>query len=215
MRNYVAAASLTILAACQSGIPDSGYDGYNTADALQGAPIESGVISDETYGGVSNELDAALQGQGTTATGAQTATDSRQRASSPIGISDEQNFEAVSSRETIESDAERLARQRAQYQQIEPTALPSRSGGSTKAVSIVSFALNTTNSVGQQLYERPRNPSMSKFQRACGKYTSSDQAQIEFLNNGGPEKDRRGVDPDGDGFACYWDPSPFRAARGG
>ncbi|MDE0590238.1 hypothetical protein OU789_09910 [Halocynthiibacter sp. C4] len=214
MRTYVAAASLAVLAACQSGVPNSGYDGYNTSDALQGSPIQTGVISDESYGGggVSTELDSALQGQGTVST---SGSPTYQRSASPIGISDEQNFDAVTARETIESDAERLARQRAQYQEIEPTALPSRSGSTKKAVSIVAFALNTTNSVGQQIYPRSRNPSMSRFQKACGRYTSSDQAQIDFLNNGGPEKDRRGVDPDGDGFACYWDPSPFRAARGG
>jgi hypothetical protein len=33
------------------------------------------------------------------------------------------------------------------------------------------------------------------------------------LSNGGPERDRLGLDPDGDGFACYWDPTPFRLAR--
>ena len=37
-----------------------------------------------------------------------------------------------------------------------------------------------------------------------------DQAQQDFLAKGGPERDRMGVDPDGDGFACAWDPRPFR-----
>ena len=27
------------------------------------------------------------------------------------------------------------------------------------------------------------------------------------------ERDRMGLDPDGDGFACAWDPAPFRLAR--
>ena len=44
-------------------------------------------------------------------------------ASNPA-ISDEQDFSAVSSRESIESDAERRAAQAAARQQIEPTALP-------------------------------------------------------------------------------------------
>ena len=37
-------------------------------------------------------------------------------------------------------------------------------------------------------------------------------AQEEFLRTGGPERDKLGVDPDGDGFACAWDPRPFRTA---
>jgi len=28
---------------------------------------------------------------------------------------------------------------------------------------------------------------------------------------GGPKMDPKGIDPDGDGFACYWDPKPFRS----
>ncbi|CAN0586593.1 unnamed protein product, partial [Ectocarpus sp. 12 AP-2014] len=43
----------------------------------------------------------------------------------------------------------------------------------------------------------------------------ADQAQIAFLEAGGPEKDRNGMDPDGDGFACNWDPTPFRRAAQG
>ncbi|MEZ5912798.1 MAG: hypothetical protein R3D84_11720 [Paracoccaceae bacterium] len=39
-------------------------------------------------------------------------------------LSDEQDFAAVSSRETIESDKLRLEQLRQQYQQVTPTALP-------------------------------------------------------------------------------------------
>lgn len=54
----------------------------------------------------------------------------------------------------------------------------------------------------------------AKAQRNCAGYASPDQAQIDFLANGGPQRDRKGLDPDGDGFACGWDPSPFRSAVG-
>ena len=43
----------------------------------------------------------------------------------------------------------------------------------------------------------------------------SDLAQIEFLERGGPARDRLGLDPDGDGYACAWDPTPFRKASQG
>jgi hypothetical protein len=45
-----------------------------------------------------------------------------------------------------------------------------------------------------------------------GDVPSDDLAQEAFLSEGGPERDRLGVDPDGDGFACRWDPTPFRRA---
>ena len=36
---------------------------------------------------------------------------------------------------------------------------------------------------------------------------------LQFLAAGGPERDRKGIDPDGDGFACGFNPAPFRAAK--
>ena len=47
---------------------------------------------------------------------------------------------------------------------------------------------------------------------ALPRYASPDKAQQDFLAKGGPDRDRLGVDPDGDGFACSWDPRPFRTA---
>lgn len=125
------------------------------------------------------------------------------------GISDEQDFNAVSSRETIESDKQRIAQNRAQYVVVQPKDLPVRPG--ELGPNIVDYALKTTNNPGTQLYTRggfgKRDPMI-----VCAKYGSSDKAQQEFLAKGGPEKDRLGVDPDGDGFACSWDPRPFRTA---
>lgn len=127
-------------------------------------------------------------------------------------ISDEQDFDAVATRESIESDAIRRQQQAAQYQVIAPTALPDppRSTGP----NIVEFALNAPNRRGQPWYSRPVFASQSRFQRNCLRYRSPDEAQRDFLSRGGPERDPLGIDPDGDGFACGWDPAPFRAAVG-
>lgn len=126
------------------------------------------------------------------------------------GISDEQDFAAVSARETIESDAERIARNRAQYTVVAPTAVPTRTGPS--GPNIVEFALSTTHAPGTPVYRRS-GLSLGQPMARCGKYASADLAQEAFLANGGPERDREGLDPDGDGFACGWDPRPFRTAR--
>ncbi len=50
------------------------------------------------------------------------------------------------------------------------------------------------------------------MERNCAKYGSPDLAQMAFLSKGGPKRDRMGLDPDGDGYACSWDPAPFRQA---
>lgn len=86
--------------------------------------------------------------------------------------------------------------------------LPTRAG---TGPNLVQYALSTTNPVGQQVYERSslqlRDPA-----KVCQSYGSADKAQAAFLDAGGPERDRKGLDPDGDGFACGWDPTPFRNA---
>ncbi len=123
-------------------------------------------------------------------------------------ISDENDFGAVSARETIESDAERIARNRATYTVDQPTALPQRPGAT--GPDIVNFALSTTHAPGTPVYRRSglRGDASGR----CGRYPSPDKAQEAFLGGGGPERDRLGLDPDGDGFACSWDPRPFRTA---
>jgi len=125
------------------------------------------------------------------------------------GVSDEQDFDAVSARETIESDRARIERNRSEYTVIQPGALPVRTGDN--GPSIVEFALATNNAPGVALYSRSRLRTGNAL-AACANYGSSDQAQEAFLTAGGPDRDRRGLDPDGDGFACDWDPRPFRTA---
>lgn len=134
-------------------------------------------------------------------------------AASNPDISDEQNFDAVSSRESIESDADRLERNRQTYQVAAVEAVPENPGST--GPNIVAYALSTSNPVGTALYERRGKYNESKYRRACAEFGSADQAQIAFLDGGGPKRDRKGLDPDGDGFACFWNPTPFRAARGG
>jgi len=138
----------------------------------------------------------------------QAAVPPRSTASNP-GISDEQEFDAVAARETIESDAERRARMQADRVEIEPTALPERPRGA--GPSIITYALSTSHQVGERRHSR--NPlGRARSAENCAAFRSADLAQEWFLGNGGPTRDRRGLDPDGDGFACGWDPSPYRNA---
>ncbi|KAA9010147.1 hypothetical protein [Histidinibacterium aquaticum] len=126
------------------------------------------------------------------------------------GLSDEQDFDAVSDRRSIEGDAARLEQAQANYRVVQGNT-PERTQDA--GPNIVAYALQTTNARGQQIYRRFA-PSQGRFQRNCAEYRTPDAAQRDFLARGGPERDRRGLDPDGDGFACGWDPAPFRAARG-
>lgn len=155
---------------------------------------------------IANQTAAALA----STSGAAGATAVAATTASNTGISDEQDFAAVSERRSIESDAARIDQNRQTYEVVAPTAVPERSADGQP--NIVQYALSTTNPVGAQLYSRAGFNLQAKAQRNCAQFPSSDQAQIEFLSNGGPQRDRKGLDPDGDGFACSWDPSPFRSA---
>jgi hypothetical protein len=130
-----------------------------------------------------------------------------------LGISAENDFDAVGAERSIESDAALIEQNRAQYQVIAPTALPTRSGPA--GPNIVQYALSQTHPVGTKVYSRGGIGTANKNARNCARYASADQAQIDFLEKGGPERDRLALDPDGDGYACGWDPTPFRRAVSG
>ncbi|WP_202605770.1 hypothetical protein, partial [Glutamicibacter soli] len=64
--------------------------------------------------------------------------------------------------------------------------------------------------VGQAVWPRPQGGSPEAAARFCASYPDSARAQTAFLAAGGPDTDPAGVDPDGDGFVCGWDPAPYR-----
>lgn len=128
------------------------------------------------------------------------------------GISQENDFDAVGAQRSIEGDAARIAQNRAQYKVVEAEALPQRTDAG--GPNIVEYALATQHPPGTQVYRRIGINLENRSNRNCDKYASADQAQADFLERGGPERDRLALDPDGDGFACAWDPRPFRKAVG-
>lgn len=218
-----------LLAACGGSMPDSNpnngvgfgdYDNYLGERARRDAELqamrppavpEGQVLASETMAVLGTSAGAPPP----TATVAQpvevASIEATAIADNPT-ISDEQNFDAVASRESIESDAERLAQNRQTRAEIAPTAVPERDGSRP---NVVAFALATAHPLGTKVYRRTGSPTPNEVARACGKYASDDLAQEAFLSSGGPQRDRRGLDPDGDGYACGWDPSPFRVASGG
>ena len=92
---------------------------------------------------------------------------------------------------------------------IAPTAIPERPADI--GPNIIDYALATTHGVGERRHTR-RPISTDRHERSCLAFRSADLAQEWFLQNGGPGRDRQGLDPDGDGFACDWNPNVYRAA---
>jgi hypothetical protein len=102
---------------------------------------------------------------------------------------------------------EELAAARSQLVIIQPTTVPTQAQG----VNIALYAQRTNNVVGERIYSRSRTAGLGRG--GCGRFSSPDQAQRAFLAAGGPDRDPNNLDPDGDGFACAWDPAPYRQLR--
>ncbi|MEH7827544.1 hypothetical protein [Gemmobacter denitrificans] len=201
------------LAACAPSVPDSNPVGFDSYDAQREAalnsgapilapgakPIAGGAVSAQPLGAGSpaaggfstDRLGAAIdRAAGSPAPAMATAPVAPVAPGQPLGSAPAVAIPAPAA--------------------VTPVApLPQRSGSG--GPNLVEFALATTHAVGTPMYERSslqiRDPA-----KACGQYPSPEQAQLAFLEAGGPEKDRKGLDPDGDGFACAWDPSVFRNA---
>lgn len=101
-----------------------------------------------------------------------------------------------------QADLDDAKRQLVVYQ---PTNVPTDNG-----VNVALYAKQSTNQVGQKVYDRSFGGRVAGM-GACSRYRSPDDAQRAFLTAGGPDRDPNGLDPDGDGFACDWDPAPYRA----
>ncbi|EBA02398.1 hypothetical protein RB2150_16532 [Rhodobacterales bacterium HTCC2150] len=213
------------LVACAPPVPDSasgvGFEDYGSyqsrlaqaarieADKASKARIEARVNASLLKPEAAPEVAEAVATVEVPAVVVQKPTVSAPAVNNP-GISDEQNFAAVAARETIQSDAERRKEQAAQYEVAEVKTVPNRNN--TLGPNIVEYALATSNPVGNKLYNRLRAFGGGNNARNCAAHGSPDIAQEAFLAAGGPRKDRKNLDPDGDGYACGWDPEPFRAA---
>jgi len=123
-------------------------------------------------------------------------------ASNDPNISQTQDFSVIKEQETIESDAAKLRALAEDYQVIQPEPLPER----TNEVNLAAYAINQTNQVGNKIYIRNGGGDSR-----CFAYREPDEAQRVFLASGGPKRDPRNLDLDGDGFACNWTPDAYRS----
>jgi len=210
-------AMLLLLGACASQPEDArgvGFGDYNQHLAQERAEREAALAGRQPQ----TVLPPARQERTDIAALAEGAIDEAEGTTSApppatgtgsSSISDEQDFEAVAGRESIESDAERLRRMQEQRVEIAPTAVPDRPGAT--GPNIIEYALTTSNPMGNQVYRR--SPfGQGRHDRNCLAYRSDDLAQEAFLTMGGPQRDRQALDPDGDGYACGWDPTVYRNA---
>ncbi|NQY61180.1 hypothetical protein [Cognatishimia sp.] len=221
MRVILGLGAVLALTACDVPVPDSGvgFDNGNFKPRISDEPLNATTTTLQPAESVSSETLDVLQATARPQPAAAETGFVEASPSNPApvqvensGISDENDFAAVDARRSIEDDAQRRQQIAAQYQQVEATDLPERDGGA--GPNIVEYAVLSKNPLGNRIYRRIGLNAANRFARNCRAYPSSDQAQIDFLSRGGPERDPRGLDPDGDGYACAWDPTPFQKLGG-
>ena len=82
---------------------------------------------------------------------------------------------------------------------------------------LVGYANQERQDPGVKTYQRQKartGGSALDAGRSCSGYASADVAARAFIAAGGPILDPKGLDPDGDGFVCGWDPRPLRNSGG-
>ncbi|WP_406870137.1 hypothetical protein ABEB22_09185 [Thioclava sp. 'Guangxiensis'] len=235
MRAPVLGLSLTLsvlaLAACQPSVPNSA--------AGVGAPALGGNESYRDYlaqresqlqGSTAGSTTTAASGQpmsamGTTAAAAAPANDPNAQLGADTlaalnATAPQSGGQQVTDYAPASSpySSTATAAERAEDTFTAPAPAQKTAGDTYSAASgsggpnLAAYALSVNNQPGQSVYTRG-GIKFNSTTKACAKYVSPDKAQIAFLANGGPEKDPGNLDPDGDGFACGWDPRPFQAAR--
>ncbi|HEY0213337.1 MAG TPA: hypothetical protein VGC40_07095 [Paenirhodobacter sp.] len=179
---------------------DNSYQSYLRTHSTGTAPARQPVIADT--GGYGS--DAAAAGLG--------APD-QPVASGSIGADTLAALKATAPTSNFMADDAQTAS--ATVQSVPAYAGSVQAAGRSDAISgpnLAAYALSATQAPGQAIYPRG-GFHLTSMARACAKFTSADRAQIAFLEKGGPQTDKLNLDPDGDGFACGWDPRPFQLAR--
>ncbi len=105
-----------------------------------------------------------------------------------------------------EAAARRREAARQQLEIVQPGDLPPIDPNA----NVVAFARETTHPVGTRRYDRPFLRDRLQARGNCRAFDTAEQAQRQFLAYGGPQDDRFNLDPDGDGFACGFDPEKYR-----
>jgi hypothetical protein len=130
------------------------------------------------------------------------------------GIGIDRNADSINlaqySQEQQKIDRENAARELALARSQLVVVSPDQIQGGSRSNALQQYARATTHGVGEKKYRRGLFSDAEATLANCNNYRSSDDAQRAFLAAGGPASDSQNLDPDGDGFACRWSPTPYR-----
>ena len=207
------------LAACSPKIPDSAAGAGLETSPFDPAPaagttvtgeplVPPSVVSSEPLATAASAIPSAPRSPGSSSAAGTLASDDIAAGTAAALAASQSNSGVAPLDASPSNPAPQIVG--AQYEVVTPTAVPQRS--TAAGPNVVEYALSTDNPRGNRLYSRTGINLKAKSARNCAGYASPDLAQQDFLEMGGPQRDRKALDPDGDGYACGWDPAPYRRA---
>ena len=204
-KGLIAVLALGLAGGCTSGelsVPEPASVvevpyGSNAAVPVTGTASTSSVSLDNLPEGVQRAPAGVTSADAAPGVGRPLDTDTLNLLQTTL---EEQKIDAAIAQQKLDEDRSKLVI-------VQPGALPDQVAG----VNIALYARQSTNAVGERIYNRSGGLGLSS---GCRKFKNADDAQRAFLASGGPQSDQYGLDPDGDGFACGWDPTPYRELAG-
>lgn len=204
------------LAGCDNNVPAGGqgyFDQVGPAPLPPAEPVDLRPTEPaDMTSSLTNAVEAALANSGTTtaSTVPVTVANNTPPTTGAAIVTDDGSIDLNASsldQQIIDRNeaARVLEEARTNRVVIEPGSVTAVVSG----VNIAAYARQTTHAVGERQHRRP--VIKSRFSATeCRKFSSSDNAQRNFMANGGPVEDPLNLDPDGDGFACAWTPDRYR-----
>ena len=207
MRGLLLAGVSVVLAGCISPV-DSSDDYFDSINSRPSAQLPSGVepanpgqISTTTLSNdpqtVADPNGAPLDANTAQTTNPQSAQDRR-----VVNTGDSPPPEYVDNPVAAPTTEERRP------VAVSEPARPVELGRPTQNIDLREYARSQRHLVGENKYLR--NPARYRDGGNCKNYSVPEVAQIAFLSEGGPQRDRLLLDRDGDGFACGWTPDMAR-----
>ncbi|NNU79988.1 hypothetical protein HMH01_05995 [Halovulum dunhuangense] len=208
----------------QPGQPAFGQPMMAGTPGMEGGPASALSVDPDPNAALARDVTAALQGTNTTTSGAILPPGAPPPPGTPVaqvgdvlvagdmGIDpNDQSIDLNASSLEVQERQRAVAQQMREAAQsqlvvVEPMPVPQQDINA----NVVAFARETTHPVGTKRYNRPAFRSRIQSASVCRRFETNDEAQRQFLANGGPETDRFNLDPDGDGFACEFDPERYR-----
>lgn len=197
MRGTIAATLVLALGACSGE-----HTGWNPNYSLGDRPYDDALDRDTSYARYLTHREAALQGK---VEPSRTIPIAR-----PFKAPTPEDIAGPSFWQIMQGGTRTATTTPAPQAGVVRTAPVAGQGPYPGSIPVLAqYAATVDHAPGTTVWPRRRSDPVKALQ-ICTSYATADAAQLGYLSRGGPVNDPQGMDPDGDGFVCGWDPATWR-----